>query len=316
MPVKDRRALLAACLDGLDGQDFTDFEVIVVDDGSSDGSAEEAATRTAAGRPLRVLTTEGVGAVAARSAGVAVAQGDILAFTDSDCVPSPGWLKAGVSAIDAGADVVNGLTQPARPMLPLERSMGSGLEGLYPTCNVFYRRQAFESAGGFDQSAGTRWGFRPDRRSRGDGFGEDSLLGWRVARTGVAVHEPDAFVAHAVFPPDYRELLSRTARVGAFPALFRELPELRSTTLTRWGWQLGQRTRLPVYAAALAAILRRPRLLVVCVAWWAGLRAAELRAYPISWRRRFKVLPVEMLVDVVTAGSLAVGTATTRSIVL
>lgn len=317
IPVKDRRELLLAALDGLDAQTIDDFEVLVVDDGSSDGSGPAAAARTVKGRPVRVLDGGGNGAVHARTIGIAAAAGDVLAFTDSDCVPTPRWLELAVAAIDAGADLVNGKTAPARPVLPLERSMGSGEEGLYPTCNIVYRRQALEAAGGFDQAAGERWGFRPDRRTRGDGFGEDTLAAWRVIRAGGAVtYVPDALVEHAVFPPDdLPELLSRTARVAAFPALVKEVPELRGTLL-RGRWQLGERTRVPVYAAVLALAARRPRLALVAVAAWAALRLAELRRTPLPWHRKLAVLPAEMAVDAVTAAALAVGSARARSVTL
>jgi len=316
IPVKDRRDLLAAAIDSLDAQTYDDVEVIVVDDGSSDGSGELATSRTVLGRPVRVVAGEGRGAVRARQAGVAAARGEVFAFTDSDCLPQPGWLAAGVAAIDAGADLVNGHTMPARPMLPLERSMASGLEGLYPTCNMFYRRDAFERADGFDQTAGDRWGFRADRRARGDGFGEDTLLAWRLIRAGgKATYAPEALVHHEVFPPEPVELLSRTVRVAAFPAMVREVPELRETLL-RDGWQLGLRSRVPVYALATAVVIRRPRLAGLCLLWWVGLRLQDLRAFPIPWRRRLALLPVEMGVDVLTAGALTVGTVRARSVTL
>jgi hypothetical protein len=316
IPVKDRKALLAETLDGLEAQDYGDFEVVVVDDGSTDGSGALAASRTVKGRPVRVVDGGGKGAVHARAVGVDAAHGDVLAFTDSDCIPTPRWLQVGVAALDAGADIVNGLTQPARAVLPLERSMGSGTEGLYPTCNMLYRRDAFERAGGFDRGLGDRWGFRADRRARGDGFGEDTLLAWRVIRGGgKATYAPDAMVHHAVFPPEPAELVSRTARVAAFPAMVREVPELRDTLLVG-RWQLGARTRVPLYALLGALVVRRPRLAGACLLWWAGLRLHELRAFPIPWRRRLEVLPVEMGVDVLTAGALVVGSIRARSITL
>ncbi|MGH9185266.1 MAG: glycosyltransferase [Acidimicrobiales bacterium] len=316
IPVKDRRALLVAALEGLTQQTYDNFEVVVVDDGSSDGSGDEAAGWTVAGRPVRVVPGGGQGAVRARQVGVSEARGEVLAFTDSDCVPTPRWLELGVKAIDGGADLVNGRTGPRRPMLPLERSMGSGLEGLYPTCNMFYRRAAYEKVGGFDGSAAIRWGFRSDRRSRGDGFGEDTLLAWRLIRAGGQVeYVPKAFVEHAVFPPDLAELVSRTTRAAAFPAMVKEVPELRDTLL-RWRWQLGARTRLPVYTLAITALARQPRLAQGCLAWWIGVRVAALRHFPIRWRRRLEVLPAEMAIDVLTAGALVVGSVRARSITL
>jgi glycosyltransferase involved in cell wall biosynthesis len=316
IPVKDRCALLDAALDGLDAQTVEPIEVIVVDDGSTDGSGDLARRRSIHGRPVVVVDGGGRGAVAARLLGVEHAQAPVLAFTDSDCVPRPRWLELAMAELDAGAAVVNGRTLPARPILPLERSMGSGLEGLYPTCNVLYRRDAFERAGRFDTAAARRWGFRPDRRSKGDGFGEDTLLAWRVIRAGgPAVYVPDAIVEHAVFPPDGRDMLSRTTRVAAFPAMIKEIPELRST-LVRWGWQLGHRTRLPTYLTLLALLTRRPWLIGACITWWAALRLQELRRFPIPWRRRLEVLPVEMGLDVLTAGALVVGSVRARSVTL
>ena len=320
IPVKDRRELLRGALDGLAAQTYGDFEVIVVDDGSTDGSGDLARERTVLGRPVRVLDGGGGGAVAARTLGVEAAEGELLAFTDSDCIPTPRWLELAVAAVDAGADLVNGRTVPARPVLPLERSMGSGLEGLYPTCNVVYRRDAFDRAGRFDRDAARRWGFRPDRRSKGDGFGEDTLLAWRVVRSGgTATYVEDALVEHAVFPPDGKDMLSRTARVAAFPAMVKEIPELRPT-LVRWGWQLGHRTRLPTYATFLALpialVLGMPLLPALPVAWWVALRTAELRRFPIGWGRRLRVLPVEMGIDVLTAVSLVIGSVRARSLLL
>jgi cellulose synthase/poly-beta-1,6-N-acetylglucosamine synthase-like glycosyltransferase len=314
IPVKDRRALLVEALDGLAAQTYDDFEVVVVDDGSTDGSGDAARGRTIAGRPVRVLPGGGRGAVHARTVAVAEAAGAVLAFTDSDCSPDPRWLVGAVQAIDAGADVVNGRTVPPRPMAPLERSMGSGTEGLYPTCNVLYRRTAFDAAGGFDPGAGRRLGFRLDRRSRGDGFGEDTLLAWRVARAGTVAYAPDALVAHAVLPPDGTDLVSRTLRVAAFPALVREVPELRRTLL-RWRWQLG-RTRVPLYLLVVLLVLQLPWLALACAGWWVLLRLVGLRAFAGSRLRRLAALPTELAVDVLTAVALIAGSIKARRLVL
>lgn len=314
VPFRDRRALLRDLLDGLEAQTCTDVEVILVDDGSQDGAAEEAVGRTVGGRPVVVLHHEGEGAVAARLAGVAAARGSILAFTDSDCVPDPGWLAAGVARIQAGADVVQGHTHPARRRAPLERSLWVEDQGLYPTCNVFYRRDAFDRAGGFDAGIATRYGFRPGRRAKGLGFGEDTLLGWRVRRAGSAAYEPGAIVAHHVFRPDVRDQLSRTLQAAAFPALVREVPELR-TTLLSGGVLLGP-GRSPLYAAAIALVAGRRRPAAALLTVWVGGHWRRCRRTEPSPRRCVKALPVLLATDALVAGSLVFGSVRARTLVL
>jgi len=312
VPVRDRRALLVGLLDALAVQSFAGAELIVVDDGSTDGSA-----RAAEGRPgVRVLRTPGVGAVAARRIGVQAARAPVLAFTDSDCVPEPAWLAAGMEAIAAGADLVQGATYPIRAVRPRERSVAVGREdGLYATCNLFCRREAFERAGGFDEDAGRRLGFRPGRVLGGTGFGEDTLLGWAVRRAGRAVFEPRAVVRHHVFPPSPADTARRAYAVGAFPALVREVPELRRTLLVD-GVFLGSRSRLPLYAAALLALGRRVRLAGAVATGWALWRAAAVLAAEPSNRRRLAVVPLELASELATAASLVAGSARARSVVL
>ena len=313
VPVRNRRDLLALLLDGLDRQSFSDFEVVVVDDGSTDGAAEMAAGRRIRGRPVRVLRSTG-GAVAARTAGVRAALGEILAFTDSDCVPDPEWLEAGVRALDDGADLVNGWTVPARRPGPLERSMGSGTEGLYPTANMFFRRAAYEAVGGFDQSADRRLGFRHDRLARGTGFGEDTILAWRMIRRGYrADFERRALVRHHVFEPDVEESLRRAWQMGAFPALVREVPELRETIVRR-RVLFGVRSRLPAYATAAALLLRRPSLSTLALVWWATVRWRDMHGAP--WPRRLAYLPVEMAVDSVSGAAMLLGSIRAGTIAL
>jgi glycosyltransferase involved in cell wall biosynthesis len=313
VPVRDRRDLLGTLLSALEAQTFRDFEVVVVDDGSRDGSGDYAEAHTVADRPVTVVRGPGQGAVVARQAGVEAAAGGVLAFTDSDCVPEPGWLAAAVAAIDDGAGVVNGRTQPARPLRPLERSMGSSDEGLYPTCNVLYRRAVFEGAGGFDGSAAARLGFRMNERAQGLGFGEDTLLAWRVRRSGVETrYVPDAVVHHHVFPADFTDWLSRCWMAAAFPALVAEVPELRRN-LVRRGVLFGTRTRVPMYATAVALLMRNRAAVGLATAWWAWTRLRELRTTETPLAEQLVALPKEMVLDVVTGAALVTGSVRART---
>jgi glycosyltransferase involved in cell wall biosynthesis len=316
VPVHNRRRLLRALLDALAAQTYRDFEVIVVDDGSTDGSGDEAVADARAGRPVRLVRTARAGAVAARAAGVVASRAPYVAFTDSDCAPAPQWLAHGVAALDQGADVVNGRTRPAGPVRLLEHSMASGEEGLYPTCNIFYRRAAYDAAGGFDRAASDRLGFRAGSRARFLGFGEDTLLAWRVRRNGVAQYAPDALVEHAVFRTGLTEVCSRAWMAGGFPALVREVPELRASALFRHRVSLGRRSRAPIYAVACALVARRRAVALAAALWWTVGVARELEGRAGSRVGRIAAVPLLMTTDLVVAVSLVAGSVRARTVVV
>ncbi|MCU1449153.1 MAG: glycosyl transferase family 2, partial [Acidimicrobiales bacterium] len=291
-------------------------EVIVVDDGSDDGSPEEAELDAQNGRPVRVISGPGTGSMVARTEGARLARADYVAFTDSDCEPEPGWLEAGVAALDAGNDVVGGLTVPARAARPLERTTIAGAEGLYPTCNVFFRRTALLGAGGFGQPAARRLGFRPHSAGGRLGTGEDTLLAWTVGRAGRAAFAPGAVVRHHVFPPAMAETFSRAWLARVFPPLVRAVPELRDGPLFRWRVQVGGRTRAPLYALVVLGLAGRRVPAAVAAAWWVGARAAGLRRCAGSRTVKARALPVELAVDVVTSAALVTASVQARSLVL
>jgi len=109
VPIYNVEDYLAECLDSLAAQTFSDYEVVVVDDGSPDGSrriADEYASRDAR---IRVITRENGGLGAARNTGVRHARGRFLTFLDSDDVLPPNALNALVtSAHTSGSDIVVG----------------------------------------------------------------------------------------------------------------------------------------------------------------------------------------------------------------
>jgi Glycosyl transferase family 2 len=315
VPVRNRRDLLLHTLEALATQTFADHEVIVVDDGSTDGSGDVAIAQAHQGQPVRVIRARGHGAVAARTQGVEETSAPILAFTDSDCRPDARWLEAAVAAIDDGADVVQGLTRPAGPVRPLERSVWSLTDdGLFATCNVLYRRTMFESMGGFDGQAGERLGFRPGSRLRGYGFGEDTLLGWRARRAGRAAFVPEAIVEHAVLPPDLTDAFTRAWTMGAFPGLLREVPELR--VLMADDLRRGFRRRLPLYVLAAGLVTRRRGLATVAMGAWIGGRGLELRHADASPARRLRTLGVLLGMDATHAVALVWGSIRARNLVL
>lgn len=314
-----RAADLPGLIASLEAQTYPleDIEVVVVDNGSTDGTSE-VLTQLAAASNLRlrhVRLEENDGSSGGRNAGWRAAVGAIVAFTDDDCLPEPDWLKAGLTAMEDDVVLVQGRTEPQRKVRALERSAGSArMDGLYPTCNVFYRRDVLERTGGFDRQDGARIGFRSGSFGSGYGFGEDTMLAWRVARVGRAVYAPDAVVRHAVVRPDLREYVRRYWIVGSFPALVREVPELRDLLLKRRVF-LGYR-RLPLYATLVALLTPFRWVGVLTTLWWIATRTREVRRAGGRTRRQLAAVPIEMAVDVVTAVALGRGSVKARSLVI
>ena len=148
----DARGLLAA----LDAQlGAPTFEVLLIDDHSSEPRPVDLGL--AAGS-LRIATPGGFGAYAARNHATTLARGDVLAFTDADCRPVPGWLAAGHAAL-ADAAVVAGdvrITLPDRPSLWAALDAATFLDqraavraGGAVTANLFVRAESVREAGGF-----------------------------------------------------------------------------------------------------------------------------------------------------------------------
>src|SRR5581483_7822696 len=103
----NRRALLEACLDSLARQAHSSYEVIVVDNGSNDGTVEMIRQRQASYVvPLRVIVNEtNRGFCAANNQGISDAKGEMIALLNNDAEASPGWLAALESAIRLYDDV-------------------------------------------------------------------------------------------------------------------------------------------------------------------------------------------------------------------
>src|SRR4051812_15109114 len=124
VPTRNRRESLHRTLDALEAQTYERFEVVVVDDASVDGTSASLQQHRWRIR-LTLVQGNGLGPAAARNKGLAQARGELIAFTDSDCVPDSGWLTAGVASFDDDVDVVQGRTErdPFASHWPFDRSV-------------------------------------------------------------------------------------------------------------------------------------------------------------------------------------------------
>jgi glycosyltransferase involved in cell wall biosynthesis len=309
VPARTAAATLPATLRALAEQRFDGaVEVVVGDDRSTDATAPVA---EAAG--VRVVVTTGAGGPAqARNRAVGATTAPLLAFTDADCTPAPGWLAAGVAALRAGAELVQGPIAPTPGVAvgPYDRTLYRHARSpLYETANLFVTRAAFDRAGGFPEDGG---GLRlpPGIKS----IAEDTLFGWAVRRSGAReVFAPDALVHHAVFPRGPRGYIAERERLRFFGPLVREVPELRDELLLS-GLFLNRRTRALDLAVAgtVAALATGRRAPLVGVAPY--VQAAGPLWPPRPWAlRRFAAYAAA---DLVGLRALLAGSARARSLVL
>ncbi|MDF1554570.1 MAG: mycofactocin biosynthesis glycosyltransferase MftF [Deferrisomatales bacterium] len=198
IPVMDRAGELRRCLSSLQRVRYpaARLQVVVVDDGSRDDSA---AVAEELGATVVSSGGRGQGPAAARNRGAAAAHGELLAFIDSDCTASPGWLielvdrfrdreVAAVGGCVQGMHVATRLDRYEAVMSSLslgrrERCGQQGDDTFYlPSCNLLVRRAAFRAAGGF------RGGMQ---------VGEDVDLTWRLRDLGwKIVYSPRGWVWH------------------------------------------------------------------------------------------------------------------------
>ena len=163
VPVKNGEAFLRDCLKSIYNQCYPNFEVIVVDDGSSDSTASIATEFSDA----KLVRLDGRGSSVAKNEGVALAVGEFVAFTDADCIVDANWLtelKRGIEegVVSCGGSQHSPAKQPAFGQDVQRFFELIGFVSEYyksadeivdcehnPTCNAMFRTDALREMGGF-----------------------------------------------------------------------------------------------------------------------------------------------------------------------
>ncbi len=160
IPTYNRKNLLLEALGSVFSQTYRDYEVIVVDDGSTDGTG---AALEGLGARIHYMYQENAGEARARNRGLSVARGEIVAFLDSDDVWKPELLDAELAILGGHSEVAlvcaRSLTagEPSEKLISEKEILtGDLFSQLFQTnfvnnSTVVARRQRLEQAGGFDE---------------------------------------------------------------------------------------------------------------------------------------------------------------------
>jgi len=179
------------CCQGLRALAYSNFEVIVVDDGSTDRTAALAGEFG-----FRVIRTENRGLSSARNAGLAAAGGELVAYLDDDAWPDPDWLTflaatfaagdyaavGGPNILPPGSGVVAQCVDNS-PGGPVHVLLSDRVAEHIPGCNMAFRKAELEAVGGFDARFRTA--------------GDDVDVCWRLQEHGGRIgYSPGAMVWH------------------------------------------------------------------------------------------------------------------------
>jgi len=217
-------------LAGLAKLDYPNYEVIVVNDGSTDVTPEIAAQFD-----VRLISTENRGLSSARNTGAEAATGEIVAYTDDDAYPDPDWLKFLAAAFERTDHAAMGGPNIApyedndiaecvanAPGGPLHVLIGDELAEHIPGCNMAYRKDRLLAVGGFD----------PQFRVAGD----DVDVCWKIQARGWTLGFcAAAMVWHHRRPSVARYLKQQRGYARAEALLAAKWPE-KYTTAGHMSW--------------------------------------------------------------------------------
>ena len=281
IPTYNRVGLLTRQLRSLSKQTLsaTLFEIIVVNDGSNDGTTDFLEKWSTENRHYHVIHQVNAGPARARNAGIAMASGEIIAFTDDDCEVHEDWLEIVLHSMRSEIVGLQGATYTDHSQVtPLTHQIDNETgHNSTPTCNAAYRKSILQAVGGFDETF-------PNPHN------EDTDVSWRVRELGQVLFCPAMRVYH---PPRRDKFLKVARRMKIMECeftLFRKNPQLyrryRDSNPFRHIYIEVFIKTIGYYFFSRVKLWNKPKQMIqgmsLAVAWWYSLLVKLPRYYRLQ----------------------------------
>lgn len=267
IPTYNRKHSLKEALVAVLEQWTKNYEVIVIDDGSTDGTVQLLQEMKKAYKNLRFFTQPNQGPAAARNLGISHAKGQIIAFTDDDCEVSKTWVLMIRKSFELNPEVValQGRTTTDREKItPFTHQIDNehGFNTI-PTCNAAYRMETLNKLGGFD----TSFPFPHN---------EDADLAWRAAEIGKVMFVPEMTVHHPPRLDSFKKVSKRMRILESEFMLYYKNPALYKKNRAESPWKtiyynVGIKTHF-YYLKSRFKFISRPLIMLngirLSLYWW------------------------------------------------
>lgn len=226
IPTFNRRKSLQRMLDSLFAQTFPqeNFEIVLVNDGSTDDTERTILDLKKSHPNICYIKQLNKGIASARNNGINNSKGDIIGFTDDDCIVDPSWIQNAVESFKNNELCgVQGMTLPESPIdkkklifhyVHAVKNTGKEDTISYQTCNIFYRKKHLIEIDGFDEKLR---------------YGSDDDIAFRLIRKGYKIKfDKNVLVYHEVRYQNLFDYISKKLkRDGYLPLFYKKNPEYR-----------------------------------------------------------------------------------------
>ena len=255
IPTFNRKESLKKTLESLFNQTYPKdkYEIIVCDDDKSTDGTEGMVKELMKNSPCKIryfkVKNKYKGPTAARNVGIENANGEVIGFTDDDCVASPNWIENAVSFFDNETITgVQGCTLPLPPSSKKNKIFWiehtnkiTEQDDWYATCNIFYRKKALIEVRGFDHR------FFP---------WEDTDLAWSLLEKGYKiVFSKDVLVYHETKYISFPKYLKKLKKQELFALFVKKHPIYRKKLMLRFISSKKNLYPIPILFAAISYLI-------------------------------------------------------------